>query len=496
MSIRKYDLTAKHDALSYQAQALEEIKDLEFSAIFHEQGLGKTKIAVDLLLSWLERHVVDSVLVVTKKGLLSNWQREIGKHTHINPVILSEINYKNYRTIRSSAVLFLTHFELLKTDSELIELLATNREAGIILDEAQKIKNPDSQLTQSVLKLAPMFKRRTILTGTPIANRPYDIWSQIYFLDSGNSLGLSFKDFKSSHDFPKISDPSDPTPEDLDARSKFEENLEGLFSKIDSFSIRETKKSAGIKLPNKEFLVMLSNWEPRQKEMYERVRAEMRLSVIKNGRQIEDVSEELLKRLLRLVQIASNPGIIDESYEASPGKATITDDLVNNIISGGEKLIIWSAFTANVDWLANRYREYNAVRVHGKMAYSDRNRSIDSFLENEETKILVATPAAAKEGLTLTVANHVIFYDRSFSLDDYLQSQDRIHRISQEKTCYVYNIIQAGSIDEWVDSLIRLKSSAAGLAQGDLSREEYIELAKYDTENVLKNILDGNEGAE
>ena len=89
----------------------------------------------------------------------------------------------------------------------------------------------------------------------------------------------------------------------------------------------------------------------------------------------------------------------------------------------------------------------------------------------------------------MTVANHVIFYDRSFSLDDYLQAQDRIHRISQLKTCYVYNLIMEDSIDEWVDVLIRSKQIAAQLAQGDISSEQFENMMTYEFGTMIKSIL-------
>ena len=98
---------------------------------------------------------------------------------------------------------------------------------------------------------------------------------------------------------------------------------------------------------------------------------------------------------------------------------------------------------------------------------------LKTFLHKDNINILIATPASAKEGLTLTVANHAIFYDRSFSLDDYLQAQDRIHRISQKKTCYVYNLIMKDSVDEWVDLLLQSKHLSAQLAQGDITIEYY-----------------------
>src|ERR1019366_1003145 len=114
---------------------------------------------------------------------------------------------------------------------------------------------------------------------------------------------------------------------------------------------------------------------------------------------------------------------------------------------------VWTSFTKNVDWLAKEFTMHGAVRVHGKLSYEERGRSIRLFKNDSDTKILVATPASAKEGLTLTSANNAIFYDRSFSLDDYLQAQDRIHRISQLKDCSVVNLIASESVDEWVDVL-------------------------------------------
>jgi SNF2 family DNA or RNA helicase len=129
------------------------------------------------------------------------------------------------------------------------------------------------------------------------------------------------------------------------------------------------------------------------------------------------------------------------------------------------------------------------VRVHGKMNIEDRNRSIEHFKKSEDVKVLVATPAAAKEGLTLTVANHVIFYDREFSLDDYLQAQDRIHRITQEKVCHVYNLIMSDSVDEWVDALLKSKQTAAKLSQGDINLESYKLAMDYSFGDIIHAIL-------
>ena len=91
--------------------------------------------------------------------------------------------------------------------------------------------------------------------------------------------------------------------------------------------------------------------------------------------------------------------------------------------------------------------------------------------------------------MTLTVANHVIFYDRTFSLDDYIQAQDRIHRISQERDCYVYNLTIEDSIDGWTNTLIEAKQAAASYGQGDIEYEEYRRKMRYDVASELRSVL-------
>lgn len=122
------------------------------------------------------------------------------------------------------------------------------------------------------------------------------------------------------------------------------------------------------------------------------------------------------------------------------------------------------------------------------MSVEERGRSVDNF-KHGDAQVLFATPQSAKEGLTLTVANNCVFYDRGFNLDDYLQAQDRIHRISQTKQCNIFNILVADSIDMWVDKLLKAKQNAAFLAQGDIQLEEYQEVADYSFGDMVREIL-------
>lgn len=476
-------LGKKHEAFSYQAEAVSAIKDLDYAAVFHEQGLGKSKIAIDLALYWLEKRTIDTVLLVVKKNLLYNWTKEFKTHSFLKPKVLSQNKKDNYYVFNGPSRLILTHYEVFNSERGRLQLFLKARNVAVILDESTKIKNPQARLTQSFFELAPLFKKRVIMTGTPVANRPYDIWSQIWFLDQGDSLGNNFNEFQ------KRSNLGNELTGNISAQRIFEDQISEIFSKISRFTVRETKSSGIIELPEKVFEVIKTDWEHYQADLYRQIRDDLRAVVVKEGIPTEDNAGDLLKRLLRLVQVASNPRLVDEGYHAEPGKLLPLHDLITRCCDNKEKSIVWTSFTDNVDWLEKELKNFGAVKVHGKMAMERRNRSIDKFMSTDQNMVLVATPGVAKEGLTLTVANHVIFYDRTFSLDDYLQAQDRIHRISQKSICHVHNLIMNDSIDEWVDVLLQSKHLAAQLSQGDISLDYYKSQMTYEFGNVLRNIL-------
>lgn len=474
---------AKYKAYAYQVEAFNALKDMNYGAIFHEQGLGKSKIALDIGLYWIKTKKIDTVLLVAKKGLVHNWVKEFEKHTFVKPKILSQNKKENYFVFNSPARFVIAHYEVIDAELERLNLYCQTRSVGMILDESTKIKNPYTKLSKAFFEISPLLSKKLILTGTPIANRPYDIWSQIFFLDQGKALGNNFIKFKADMDFtPELSD-------NTGRQEHFELSLAQVWPKIRPFSVRETKESGIITLPEKQYFEVKTDWEYYQQNMYEQVRKDLCLVLVKDNKLIEEKTDNILKRLLRLVQITSNPLLVDTAYNMTPGKFGFLNDILSNAIEKNEKCIVWSSFIGNVDWLAKKLKSYGSSKVHGKLSIADRNRQIDFFLNDPETKVLVATPSAAREGLTLTVANNVIFYDRGFSLDHYLQAQDRIHRISQEKECNVFNLIMKDSIDEWIDVLLNAKHLAARLAQRDISLEKYQTEINYDITEILRGML-------
>lgn len=238
---RTASLEAKRQAFPHQVMALEAIKDLPYAAVFHEQGLGKTKIGLDLALFWIAREVTDSVLIVSKKGLIDNWKTEIAAHSHLAPRVISQDRNANFYAFNSPARLYLAHYEAIASEQKRMALFLKTRRVAIILDEAHKIKNPDSEITKALLTLRAGFVRRVIMTGTPVANRPFDLWAQIRFLDGGESLGDDFAGFKHSIDLA-----NDLGHDEIKA-ARFAEALDGLYDRVRKFSVRETKKTADIR---------------------------------------------------------------------------------------------------------------------------------------------------------------------------------------------------------------------------------------------------------
>ena len=476
---RPPQLSAKYEAYPYQLDALRAVKALPYAAIFHEQGLGKTKIAIDLILFWLSEDVVDTIFVVTKKSLVQNWFDELLSHSHVTPSVLSDNRRENSIALNSPVLIYIMNYEVISTNLDLVRQFLNTCRVGIILDESQKIKNPEADLSACFHSIAEGFVRRIIMTGTPVANRPYDIWSQVKFLDDGKALGASFPEFKATLDLPSQST----------SASEYGTQLVDVMERIKHFSIRETKRTAGIELPDKTILTHFVKLAPRQSAIYASYRDRLRYELQGSDSLVIDGAEDILKRLLRLVQCASNPALLDETYNELPVKYSRLVELFDEIKVQSNKVIVWTGFIKNVEWLGKKLAYFMPQKVHGSMAVADRNESIRKFKTDSRCRVLLATPGAAKEGLTLTVANHAIFYDRGFSLDDYLQAQDRIHRISQTEKCFVHNLIAKDTIDEWVDILLNAKYQAAQLTQGDISHNEFEAEFTNDLSGSLAQIL-------
>ncbi len=474
-----FDFESKTKPLSHQIEAIEYVRGHENVALFDEQGLGKSKIVIDALSQNFKEKSIDGALIVCKKTLLYTWKNEIEKHSYLFAVVLDGTKRQRGRILITYGHFYIVNYESLIQEIELITLLLKHKRFALVLDESQRIKNPESKTANAVLSLRTLAAKKIIITGTPIANRPEDIWSQFFFLDGGVLLGNNFGDFKKQY---KVELKG---TQDL---SLFEENLKSLREKIVSFSIRRTKDV--LELPEKVFEDIPVEFSPKQRIVYDKVRNELYYEISNtDGNKVEEEIENYLVKLLRLTQIASNPGLLDIGYDEEPGKFKVLDRIVRDVIERNEKVIIWTSFVGNIRVLRNRFKELGSQMLFGEIPIVERNVIVKKFMDDENCKVLIANPAAAKEGLTLTSANNAVYLDRSFKMDDYLQSQDRIHRISQTKRCRIMKLIALGSVDEYTDEILEKKELIAKYALGDTER--IASKRSYLTKEDLLKILGG-----
>jgi SNF2 family DNA or RNA helicase len=449
--VQNYD--AKTSPLPHQLEAINYIHNNSIVALFDEQGLGKTKIVIDALALDMREEKIQGVLVISPMSLLFNWEHEVQKHSFLLPIVLKGSNReKRYRYL-TGANFYIINYESVISELQRVKRFCKSRKVAVVLDESTRIKDPDSKTAQSIFQLSEYSAKRIIISGTPIANKPYDIWSQFYFLDRGGLLSDNFKKFKSKFNIKNID---------------YEKNLTELYECINKNSIRRLKGDV-LHLPEKEYANIFVELSGKQFELYDKLCNELRIEITNvQGEIVFDESEAILKKLLRLAQIASNPFLIDKSYDETPVKFIALDELVNSIIAQKEKVVIWTCFVDNIQLLKKRYKQYLPLVIYGEIPIKERAEYVKKFQNAEDNKIMILNPSAAREGITLTSANNAIYLDRNFNMVDYLQSQDRIHRISQEKICKIYKLIGKKTIDEYIEKYIEVKKDIAEFVQGDV----------------------------
>jgi len=445
----------KTSPLPHQLEAINYIHNNQIIALFDEQGLGKTKIVIDALALDMSEGIIQGVLVISPMSLLLNWEQEVHKHSFLLPIVLKGSGKeKRYRYL-TGANFYITNYESIISELQRIKRFCKSRKIAIVLDESTRIKDPNTKTAQSIFQLSQYSVKRIIISGTPIANKPYDIWSQFYFLDKGHLLSGDYNNFKSKFNI---------------KNTEYEKNLVMLNECINENSIRRMKEGV-LHLPEKEYINIFVELSGKQLGLYNDLCDKLKIEITNiHGDIIFDESDAILKKLLRLTQISSNPFLVDKSYNETPVKYIKLDELVNSIIAQKEKVIIWSCFIDNIKLLKKRYKHHSPLAIYGDIPLKDRTSSINRFQEMDENKIMILNPSTAREGITLTNANNAIYIDRNFNLVDYLQSQDRIHRISQKKKCKIYKFLAKNTIDEYIEKYIEVKKNVASFIQGDVNK--------------------------
>jgi len=228
---------ARTNAMPHQIEVINYIYRNSTAALFDEQGLGKTKIVIESLCWSIKNGDIDGVLVIAPMSLLYNWEQEVIKHSFLIPIVLKgttrEVRYK----ILTGANFYIINYESVIAELDRIKRFCKSRKVAIVLDESARIKDPSTKTAKSVFAISTISSKRIIISGTPVANRPYDLWSQFLFLDQGKLLGNDFETFKKKFD---------------ENNNEYQNNLRKLKIIINNKFIRRTKDKV-LKLPEKKF---------------------------------------------------------------------------------------------------------------------------------------------------------------------------------------------------------------------------------------------------
>ena len=465
--------------LPHQVEGTRFLTERQVGALFDEQGLGKSKQLVDAVKENIDAGAIDGALIVCPNTLKATWAEEIEKHSGLKYAVFGAGRSARRVAFRSlRAAFYVINYEAVAAELAGLRALLRFKRMAFVLDESHRIKSPGANVTKAVHSLRRDAARRYVMTGTPVANKPEDLWAQIFFLDDGRSLGSDFRAFRERF----------CTPEGGYT------NVDELRERLAAICLRR-EKAGTLDLPPKTLTYVNVTLAGQQARLYDELRRNLAVWIRDmSGAEILAHAENILARLVRLAQLASNPTLLDSSYSETPAKFVILDELLRGYLAEPtEKAIVWTSFVGNISALLRRLERYKPVALHGEMDTSSRNAAVRAFKNNAAVRLMIANPAAAREGLTLTQARTAIYVDRTFNLVDFLQSQDRIHRISQAKACEIVVLNAAHTIDEFIDFALAQKHRLARYAQGDTSSITDADLA-LKKPDLLRALLGGQGG--
>jgi len=418
--------------------------------IADEMGLGKTLQALTFL-----RSIGGKALIVCPSSIVFNWAREAARFTPTRRVLAvqGEARGKLFGAAMDEADLVLTSYPLLRRD---IDRYAGREFDAVILDEAQHIKNPDSQNAQAACALRA--KNRFILTGTPVENSLKDLWSLFHFLMPGY-LGTAV-DFRERYAREIQNNPAGPASK-------------RLLQRVRPFILRRTKRMVAKELPEKIEQVSFCELTTRQKEVYSQLVQSTRrtLSELAGSKDQGKARIAMLTALLRLRQASCDLRLLGdlevESAEAS-AKIELLRELLEEAIDGGHRVLIFSQFVSMLTLLREALDGDGIQYCYLDGSTKDRAAQVDRFQTGEIPVFLISLKAGGT-GLNLTAADTVIHFDPWWNPAVEAQATDRAHRIGQDKVVTAYKLIARGTVEE---KILALQQKKRALAEATIESEQ------------------------
>jgi SNF2 family DNA or RNA helicase len=415
-------------------------------------GLGKTIQTLALIQRDWESGKRSPVLLVCPTSVVSNWQKEASRFTPELPVLvhhgIERRKGGDFKTAADHQAIVISSYALLYRD---FETLKEVNWAGVVLDEAQSIKNPETKQAKTAREIKGEY--RIALTGTPVENNIGDLWSIMEFLNPG-FLGTQ-REFKRKFFIP-IQAGRDP------------EAVEGLKRLTSPFILRRLKidKTIIADLPEKMEMKVFCPLTREQATLYE--------AVVKETMRVLDETEGIRRKglvlatLLKLKQVCNHPAQFLGDNSPIPrrsGKLARLTEMVEEMIEVGDQVLVFTQF-AEMGEILQRYLQETFGRevlyLHGGVPKIQRDKMIERFQAGDGgPNLFILSLKAGGLGLNLTRASRVIHFDRWWNPAMENQATDRAFRIGQTKNVQVHKFICTGTLEERIDEMIERKKEIA-----------------------------------
>jgi len=421
----------------FQEEAVAFAKQNRNVILAHEPGLGKTAIAICAT----ERF---PILVVCPNTLKLFWQQQfrIWQSEDFSVELFDgSVGASPNETLISR--IYIIHYEALR---KWWPVLAKVSWGTIVVDEAHRIKNRKAQQTKAIKKLnAPM---KLLLTGTPIINRPDELWSLLNFLFPKDKRYTSYWRWFNEHvlavprpwggfDILGVRDPKG-----------FRKSLQGII-------IRRTKADVLPDLPEKTYTTVPIDLGPEQRKAYDQMRLELMAEISDD---VTIIAREALSKLIRLRQLAIGLGFFDPENMTSAKIDTIVEMIQD---WNGKKVVVCSEFRWPVRRLVDALRGVGvtAESLTGETPQEDRAALVEKFQTQPSPQVLAMTSATGGIGITLTAADTMIFIDKPWAPAYLQQAEDRIHRIGQKSSVQIITLLARKTIEERTEKLLLQKEA-------------------------------------
>lgn len=414
-----------------------------------DMGLGKTLQALCA--------VRGRTLVVAPTSVLSHWDDEIRR---FRPGLRQSLYHGPQRRLDAKADVTLTTYAILRLDSE---RLARQTWDTVVLDEAQNIKNPDSQVAQAAFGLRAAF--RLTLSGTPVENRLDELWSQFHFLNRGLLGGR--QDFQERYEQP--------------IKSGQPEAAERLRERIRPFILRRSKGQVAPELPPRTERVLHCELSDAERLVYDTVRAATLNDVVARLEAGGNVMAAL-EALLRLRQACCHSGLVPGQKADTSAKVELLLEVLGEAVADRHKALVFSQWTTLLDRVEPHLRaaDLDFTRLDGQTRRRD--EVVRRFQDADGPPVMLVSLRAGGTGLNLTAADHVFLLDPWWNPAVEDQAADRAHRIGQTRPVLVHRLVARDTVEERILALQQRKRALADVALADaagaaaISREDLLAL--------------------